>query len=350
MSGLGKLCGAPVTAGFVLAFWVAGVLSSSLIAGPARSLRPYVAATAHSLPDHWWALLTSGFWARDLAGYLLGSAVVLCVGLALEPRMGSLRFAAAALGSQILGIAAALVFLVLARQAMGTWTREMSGHVFLGPSALITGAVMAGTAMMPTLWRRRVRLVIFALYILLALYSGGFADLVRLGAACTGALLGPVLLGRRPLFRRPVSSRNEGRVLIALLVAVAATGPVVAGLTPHAAGPLSVLRLLFTNIQPVDPQTLLNLCANPGHVKDCARAQLQLRAGAGGIFMAVLPSFLLLLLSDGLRRGRRFAWVSAVLIQLALSILAGITIASVLYPAAPDNATVKGIGAIKAAG
>jgi lysylphosphatidylglycerol synthetase-like protein (DUF2156 family) len=309
-----------------------------------------VALTVHSLPDHGWALLASPLWAQNLAGYLLGSAVVLAVGLALEPRMGSLRFAAAAIGSQILGIAAALGFLAVARQTMGTWTQEMSGHIFLGPSALMTGAAMAGTAMMPTLWRRRIRLVIFALLILLALYSGGFADLVRIGAAGAGALLGPVLLGRRPRFGCPVSSRHEGRVLIALLVAVSAVGPVVSGLTPHAAGPLSVLRFLFTNIQPVDPQTLQSLCADPGQAKDCAGAQLQLRAGAGGIFMAILPSFLLLLLSDGLRRGRRFAWAAAVLIQMALSVLAGITIAGVLYPAAPNTAAVEGIGTIEAPG
>jgi phosphatidylglycerol lysyltransferase len=139
-----------------------------------------------------------------------------------------------------------------------------------------------GTATMPTLWRRRIRLVIFAVLMLLALFSGGFADLVRLGAAVTGAFLGPVLLGRPPRLGRPVSSRHEGRVLIALLVAVLAIGPVVAGLVPHAAGPLFVLRFLFTNIQPVDPQTLQGLCTDPAQAKDCAGAQLQMRAGAGG--------------------------------------------------------------------
>ncbi|MET3948499.1 phosphatidylglycerol lysyltransferase [Arthrobacter sp. UYCu512] len=340
---------APVTAGFVLVFWAAGALTSTIITGPAGTLRPNVAATAHSLPGRWWALLSSGLWAQNLTGYLLGSAVVLVVGLALEYRMGSLRFAVAALGSQILGISAALAFLTVAHQIMGTWTQEMSGHLFLGPTALMTGAIMAGTAMMPTLWRRRVRLVVFALLVLLALYSGGFADLVRLSAAGAGALLGPVLCGRAPRFVRPVSSRHEGRVLIALLVAVSAVGPVVAGLTPHAAGPLSVLRFLFTNIQPVDPATLQVLCADPGQAKECAGAQLQLRAGAGAIFMAVLPSFLLLILADGLRRGRRFAWAAAVLVQLGLSVLAGITIAGVLYPGAPGTVAPEGIGAIETA-
>ncbi|WP_354215949.1 DUF2156 domain-containing protein [Arthrobacter sp. UYCo732] len=302
----------------------------------------------HSLPEHWAAVLISGLWEKSLGGYSLASGLALALGFALERRMGSWRFAAAAAAGHVLGIAAALAVVSLAR--LGPWGLEMSGHSFLGPGAMMIGSLMAGTAIMPTLWRRRVRLVVSALLVVLALYSGGFADLVRLGAALTGTLLGPSLRGRRPLRGSVMASRHEGRVLIALLVAVSAIGPVVAGLAPHAAGPLAVLRYLFTNIQAVDPATLQSLCSDPGSVKECAAAQLQQRAGVGAIFMAVLPSFSLLLLSDGLRRGRRFAWSATVLIQLALSVLAGITIVGVLNPAAQDTAAAEGIGAPGAAG
>lgn len=337
--------GAPVTLAFIVVFWVMGAVWSVPASGPAWF---HLAATAGSLPGQWWALLTSAFWARDLAGYVLGT-VLLLAGIVLERRMGSLRYAAAALGTQLLGTAAAMGFTAAARDLMGNWAREMGGHLFMGPSAMICGAAMAATAAMGTLWRRRIRLIVFALLMLLALYTGGFADLVRLGAAAAGALLGTVLLGRRPHPGVQAASRHEGRVLLALLVAVSAIGPVVAGLVPHAVGPLSVLRFLFTNIQPVDPQTLQGLCADPARVKDCAAAQLQLRAGAGGIFMAILPSFLLLLLADGLRRGRRFAWAAVLLIQAALSVLAVATMAGVLLPAAPDTAAAERIGAMDAA-
>lgn len=114
-------------------------------------------------------------------------------------------------------------------------------------------------------------------------------------------------------------------------------------------GPLAVLRFLFTNIQPVDPQTLQSLCSDPAQAKECASAQLQIRAGAGGTFMAVLPSFLLLLLADGLRRGRRFAWAAVLLIQGALSVLAAITIIGVLRPSTSGTAAGEGIGAMDAA-
>ncbi|WP_426997057.1 bifunctional lysylphosphatidylglycerol flippase/synthetase MprF [Pseudarthrobacter sp. N5] len=324
-----------------------GILSSSIVSGPAGPLRTEVSTTAHALAGHWWALLASAFWARDLAGYVLGTILVLSAGIPLERQMGSRKLAVSALVAQIVGIVAAAGFWNTLQNLMGSWTQEMSGHVFLGPSAFIVGAAMAWTAGLATLWRRRIRLVIFALLILLTLYSGGFADLVRLGAAGAGALLGPVLLGRRPRFGRPVSSRHEARVLVALLVAVSAVGPVVAGLIPHAAGPLSVLRFLFTNIQPVDPQTLQTLCADPAQAKECAGAQLQVRAGAGGVFMAILPSFLLLLLADGLRRGRRFAWAAALLVQVGLSVPAVIAITGVLQATNPDTAAAEGIGAIE---
>ncbi|WP_307857148.1 bifunctional lysylphosphatidylglycerol flippase/synthetase MprF [Pseudarthrobacter albicanus] len=344
------LRGAPVTLGFVVVFWILGILTSSIVAGPGAMWRAEVAATAHSLPDHWWAVLASAFWARDPLGYVLETVLVLIAGIPLERQMGSLKFSLATVVAQIAGILAATGFWEAARSLMGTWALEMNGTYFLGPSALVCGAAMAATAAMGTLWRRRVRLGIFGLLILLALYSGGFADLVRLGAGGAGALLGPVLLGHRPRLARPVSSRHEGRVLVALLVAVSAVGPVVAGLIPHAVGPLSVLRFLFTDIEPVDPQTLQAVCAVPAQHRDCEAAHLQLRAGAGGIFMAIVPSFLLLLLSEGLRRGRRFAWVGALLVQAALSVLALITVVGVLQAAGPDTVAGELVNASQSGG
>ncbi|HKS01687.1 MAG TPA: hypothetical protein VJS86_08410, partial [Arthrobacter sp.] len=64
------LGGSPATLTFVVLFWTAGLLSGSVRSGPGSSLLPHVAATSHSVPDHWWALLLAGFWERDLAGYL----------------------------------------------------------------------------------------------------------------------------------------------------------------------------------------------------------------------------------------------------------------------------------------
>lgn len=347
---LSALRGAPVTLGYVALFWTLGIASSSIVSGPGPGWRDDVAATAQSLPAHWWAVFASALWARDLAGYVLGTGLVLLAGVPVERQIGSLKLAASAVTAQIVGILAATGFWEATRALMGTWALEMNGTYFLGPSAMVYGAVLAATASMGPLWRRRVRLGVFGLLILLALYSGGFTDLVRLGAGSAGALLGPLFLGRPPRLLRPVSSRHEGRVLIALLVAVSAVGPVVAGLTPHAVGPLSVLRLLFTDIQPVDPQTLQSVCAIQAQHRECEAMHLQLRAGGGAIFMAIVPSFLLLLLAEGLRRGRRAAWLGAMVVQAGLSVLALVTMVGVLQAAGPNTVAGELVDASQAGG
>ncbi|MFJ4207864.1 bifunctional lysylphosphatidylglycerol flippase/synthetase MprF [Paenarthrobacter sp. NPDC089675] len=321
-----------------------GILGT-VIAASGDGARIPMAATARSFPEHWWVLLTSAFWARNPTSSLIGILLLLSIGVLVERRIGSRQFAVAAVTGQVAGVAAAMGFVAVSASVMGDWVGQISGNVFAGPTALVFAALMASTASMTTLWRRRIRVGVFALLLLLALYNGGFADLVRLLSATVGALMGPLLSGRRPRTPHPVSSRHERRVLIALLVAATAIGPVVAGLAPHAVGPLSVLRYLLTNIQPVDPETLQKLCAYPALARDCAAAALQLRAGAGGTFMAVLPSFLLLLFADGLRRGRRAAWAGTLLIQAALSAIAVATIIAVLQPAAVDTAASEGISA-----
>lgn len=328
---------APATVGFIVIFWLLGALSSGIFHGLETGWRDGVAATAHSFPDHWWAVLSCGFWANDLRGYVLGTVFVLLAGIPLERQLGSLKFSFAAMSAQVAGVVAATAVWAATNTGMGSWAAGMNRGDFLGPSALICGTVLAGTASLGALWRRRIRVGLFGLLILLALYSGGFPDLVRLGAGGAGALLGPALLRRRPLLVRPVSSRHEGRVLIALLVAISAVGPVVSGLVPHAAGPLSMLRFLFTDIQPVDAQSLRDICAVASQHRECEAAHLQLRAGAGGIFMAIVPSFLLLLFSEGLRRGRRFAWTGVLLVQAGLSLLALTTLVGVLQSAGPDT-------------
>ncbi|WP_427017329.1 bifunctional lysylphosphatidylglycerol flippase/synthetase MprF [Pseudarthrobacter sp. P1] len=327
-------------------FWILGIATGSILHGPHGALRPHTIATPLSLAGHWWALAAAGFWSRNLTGYVLGTILVALVGTPVERRLGSVRFAVAALATQAIGIVAATAFSWSVRGLMGSWFSVLITHTYLGPSALICGATMAATATLGTLWRRRLRLAAMALLALLALYSGSFEDLVRLGAAGGGTLLGPLLAGHRPRLKFPSSSRREARVLVSLIVATSAVGPVLAGLLPHAVGPLAVLRFLFTNIQPVDPSHLQALCTDPALARDCAGAQLQLRAGAGGLFMAILPSFLLLLFAEGMRRGRRFAWVAALLLEGVMATLAGTYIAGILLPAAPGSTPNEGAGAI----
>ena len=337
---------APATWLVLSLLWAPGLLMGTVISGNQGVSRSAVAASPSSLPGQWWTMITAAFWERGLTGYLVGTVLLLVMGIPAERRLGSLRFLIAGFTAQAAGTVVAIGMVHGVHNLMGGWSAQLLQQSYVGPSAFGFGAVLAATTTLGVLWRRRLRLTLFTLLVLLALYSGSFPDLIRLAAAAVGVLLGPALLGRAPRVSCPVASRREARVLLALIVAASAVGPVLAGLLPHAVGPLSVLRYLFTNIQAVDPQTLQAMCTDPAQVKDCAEAQLQLRAGAGGIFMSMLPSVLLLIAADGLRRGRRFAWYAALAIQGGLAILAGSYMAAALVPAGPGRTPSDGLGAV----
>jgi phosphatidylglycerol lysyltransferase len=321
-----RAAGAPLTLVYLLVLWAAGIADSrSLTGGPPR-FREAAAASVDSFPDAWWTLFSSVLWAENLASYLAGSVLFLAAGLAFEQRMGSLRFGAAALAGHLCGTAAAVLLTLSVEGLPDSWIQALSDGDYLGPTAAACAVLAAGSAWMSALWRRRIRTGLLAVLIMLVLYAGYFADVVRLVAAVAGLLLGPRLAGRTAGFHAAVSVR-ELRVLVAVLVAASAVGPVVSALDPDAQGPLSELQYVFTGLVPHDPAELRELCSSedPGA---CVLARVQQLAGLWGAFVAVVPSYLLLLCAVGLRRGRRAAWLGAAAVYVAMSVVAGVQIAS----------------------
>ncbi|MBD7994919.1 DUF2156 domain-containing protein [Arthrobacter sp. Sa2CUA1] len=318
---------APVTLCFVVLFWVLGLLTATIASGPEEPLLDWVSVSSESLPEYWPSLLLSALWANGLPGYISGTVLALVMGAAAEKILGSRRFLAAALCTQVSGALLATGFAAVSGFFFGDWGRELTAESFVGPVAFLCGAAAAASAGLETLWRRRLRLLLFTLLVLLALYSGSFQDVMALGAAVTGGFCGPLLFHRRPRLRWKIAStRREARVLVALAVLASAVGPVLAALNAHAVGPLSVLRYLFTYVETTNPQDLAELCADAGRRVECSAARFELHAGPAGFFLAILPQVLLLVFSDGLRRGRRFAWVAALILQAGLTVAAGFRI------------------------
>ncbi|WAP51929.1 hypothetical protein OL239_00800 [Arthrobacter sp. ATA002] len=127
--------------------------------------------------------------------------MLLLVAAPCERLLGSARFAAAAVSTQVLGASLAIGFTRAANAIPGDWSLALETESFVGPLALVCGVAAAASARIPTLWRRRLRLGLFTLLLLLALYGGSFHSIMLLGAAATGALAGPLLDGRRPSCR-----------------------------------------------------------------------------------------------------------------------------------------------------
>ena len=314
MSRLGTaVLRAPVSCGLFVLIWFLAVATGSVRSGPSREVASQVSlGMANIESGHLWTLWTSGLFASGLGEYVLGSVVILGVAVPVEHRIGSGRFALAAFVSQGLGSALALVVAQAASVVPNSWGLELHHHFTEDPSTWVLGALFAATAAMHTLWRRRIRTVLLVFLVTAALFAGHLQDVTRLTAALVGLLTGPVLFGRG--VRRPVlgGTIREQRTLVALVVAASVLGPLFAAFSPHSIGPLSALRELFDQV-PYSPRELVDVCTDPALHDECRKGQQALRlSGIGPLVANLLPSILLLIGAEGLRRGRRAAWFLSV--------------------------------------
>lgn len=311
--------GAPVSFTMLALLWLLGVATGSL--GAARGDhggREFAAGIMAFEHGRVWTVLTSGLLAPGLAGYLLATAAIVLVAAPIEHRVSSARFAVAAVATQVLGTLIALGAAAAVRGVDENWGFRLHVGTAVGPTPWIVGVAMVASSSMSTLWRRRLRVGLLALLITLALFGGHLLDLIRLGAAMVGLLLGPVIIGRSARGQRLAGTRREGRVLVALVVAAGALGPALAALSPNAVGPLAILGDLLRGVD-TTPAEVRDLCAQAPTGEDCRRGLLALRlGGVGPTILSLMPSVLLLVLADGLRRGRRCAWVAACAAQMAL--------------------------------
>ncbi|GAA1849812.1 DUF2156 domain-containing protein [Pseudonocardia ailaonensis] len=327
---------APLTVAVVIGIWVLGACTGSLWNGPSAVLAAHVGAGIDPLAHGvWWGLLTSAFWCQGLDSYILSTGMIIALLPIAERRIGSGRTAALAALVQVVGSLLGLgVVWVLDHVADGRWADQLVASVTVGPGTAVVGTTLAVSAGMAALWRRRLRLGLVIAIVVFALYSGLLGDVLRLTAGLFGLALGFVVLWRRggmTMSRAP--SRPESRVLVALIVAASALGPLIAAWAQTRVGPLSVLRFVFAAPAP-DPGTVSQICdaaraiGEVRGLRECSELTARLRfTGLGAGLMSIMPVLLLLVAAEGLRRGRRAAWRMALGLNLGLAAL-GLLIAS----------------------
>ncbi|WP_348789694.1 DUF2156 domain-containing protein [Leifsonia sp. NPDC080035] len=276
-----------------------------------------VSTTIHG--GFWWTPLTALFVPEDTV------QVVLCVLLALtlmavaERLLGTVRVVVAFLVTGVLGIALGVVGQWAAANVGELLARATEFDFTLDPTIGILGALITASAFASTLWRRRIRLLTFAVILTLVLYNGDQNNVYRLIAALLGLALGAILRGGR-LHRLRRSSHGETRNLVAAVIAITAVGPLAALLPPGGFGPFSFIAALFQNEQ-VDVASVLAKCA-AADTSNC-REELSLVSvqGFGPLLLSLLPLVLLLVTAIGLRRGRHFALLLGIVVNAAMIVL-----------------------------
>ncbi len=318
LRGIGRaLRQAPLTLTFLVVLWVLGIATHSLRHGPSPRLMARVGIGVPALSDgHWWTPLSFGLWSRGIGSYVGATVVFLVLSAPAERRLGTARTAIAWAASLVVGSLLTVGFVEVGGVAGVDWLDDLRAVNTVAPVPAALGAALAATAGLSTLWRRRWRLLLLAALLILALYVGFLPDLLRLGGALVGLPLGVLFSGRAPRASGP--SYTETRVLVALVVAAAAVGALVTALVAHPVGPFGDYSDVFVS-RPESRSVVAGYCADPSLADACrvARAERDF-AEFPPILMAAVPALLLLVCAEGLRLGRRLAWLLAVLINLGV--------------------------------
>lgn len=325
---VGAVRRAPFTIALLAALWIVGAWTHSLLDGPPSDLHVGVGLVGLG-QGRWWSPGSSLLWCTGLPTYLLVSLTLLGVLWPAEARLGTRRTVLLAVAVHLGALVLGLGLIGLGAALGDPWSARLAHSGAIGPSTVISGVALAATARLGVLWRRRARLVLLVGLAMSAVYSGSLQDVLALVAGLVGLALGGG--GRRtgPKWR---ASRSEVRLLVALVVAASAAGPLIAAVTGTAIGPLSVARFVLLSPMPTSA-TLQKVCADPALVEDCSALANRMRLrGPGPAILSVLPVLVLLVLAGGLRRGRRFAWWATLLANVVLgalaAVLAALTLAS----------------------
>ncbi|QTF70716.1 phosphatidylglycerol lysyltransferase domain-containing protein [Arthrobacter woluwensis] len=308
-------------------FLATSILSATVLHGNTNAVKDSWGLGVDTTLDagKWWTPLSALLIPQDVMGTVVAMlGAVLLLGLAertLGTRKAALAFFATGLIAGTLGVLL---------QWLGTltwewWSTGASTAITMDPLTGVIGAIAAATGSMGTLWRRRIRVVLFAFMLIFLLYSGDPEDLYRLVAVLVGLPLGVLLAPRsKPLTVKVLhSSHRETRTLVAAVVLVTAVGPIVAFLGSTDLTPFAFGSYLFMN-DPIDPATLTAVCRGDMPItRQCIRQLARLGSQGPGMFvMSFVPVVLLGLAAWGLYRGRRFGWWLAVSVNSAILLFA----------------------------
>jgi phosphatidylglycerol lysyltransferase len=317
----------PVTVGALVLLPLVALATGSLVSGPSPTL---ARAVGVGVGRPGWGVLSSALWCPGPMSYAVAALAIALVLVPAERALGSRTALTWLLVGQVAGNVVGLLAVRGLAAAGDAWATDVSTEVVVGPLPGLLALLGVTTAVTPSLWRRRVRLATSIILVALVLYSGTFGDVLRATGWLVGLTAG-ALLRRRGDAPAPVHpSRREGRALVALVLAVTALGPLLAALSRTPDGPWAVVSHLFVSGRP-HPGLLREVCGPAGDRADCellkARARL---TGRGPALLSVLPVMLQLVLAEGLRRGRRAAWVAAVAFTGVLTGVGGLIVATVL--------------------
>jgi phosphatidylglycerol lysyltransferase len=311
----------PVTLSVTALLTLTAIISGNLIHGPSdTSFLDWATGVDSTVEDRqWWTVITTLFIPADLPQFIGDIAFSLVLLGISERLLGPGRTLLAYLVTGVLGVSVGLGLQLIGSSVGEWWASATVSSETLDPLAPVVGAFITASAFASGLWRRRMRVMTFAVLIAFVLYSGSPSDTYRLIAAVVGVPLGILLAGSRPVPTFAHSPRMRRRRLLATITAITAIGPVVALSDPSGLTPFSIVSRAVASGD-ISIESLLQRCST-AQVARCE--QLILHATAVTpltISLSLVPAALLLTAAWGLSRGRRFGLWLAIAVNVVVSV------------------------------
>ena len=182
----------------------------SFLTGPPEPWLAFAGVSLEGLRSgEWWSIWTSLFFTTNPLAYATAILmIVFLLGLA-ERHLGSLKTAGVFFGAQFACVSAFLLVTQVAQHSDDGWLSRMADTRLIGPYGAVLATALAASALLPTLWQRRLRTVALSISLLLVLYVGHAETVVGFLGALIG-LARRVVDAKQPRPSPPASVHGQG--------------------------------------------------------------------------------------------------------------------------------------------
>ncbi|MCD2196030.1 DUF2156 domain-containing protein [Actinomycetospora endophytica] len=294
----------PFTATVVAAMVVAGLVTGAFWSPV--SGRPGAIDLAYGPPallaGHVWTLVTGALLAGTPALYVLTLGLFAVAVGWVELRCGTRRTALVTVAFQLAAVLLTTALVLALAATPWVWAGRLAGDLDTGFSAGMFAALAMGAATLHAPWRLRLRLVLVGVALVGLLFLGGLADVEHTLALVLALPLARRLAGptAAPAPAHTHAGRREWRL-------VAAVGLVV----------IAAIRVITFVVPIIGP--------------------LGDTFPDSSVVETVISVVISLLLAEGLRRGRRPAWVVSLVLGGFYALVGIVVIVAVIYAHATDQ-------------
>lgn len=277
----------------------------------------------------WYTAPISMLYVPNLGRLLIDVPLMLVAFGLAESVIGKIKTAWVSVITTLGGVALGMGLCSLSDGRSPQWHAISHDGAILGPLILVAGTLMCASAFTTMLWRRRIRVIGYAVVLIMFLYRGEVSDYCLLATSVIGHVLGYLMASCTHGDEYRHGAIYEMRRLIGIVAGVQAIGSLVAVSSRQSFGLLSMFGLL-TGSTDFDTGHVVDCLSGASHT-DCFTQYRMMRfTMPGNWLVSIMPTLMLLLIAWGLYRGRHLAATLSIVFNTCT-----IALSTVFYVAIP---------------